>query len=49
MAIVRALRGFEPRFGKDCFLAETAVVVGEVVMGDRCTEKKHAVVRGDVH
>lgn len=49
MAIVRALRGFEPRFGKDCFLAETAVVVGEVVMGDRCTVWYHAVVRGDVH
>jgi gamma-carbonic anhydrase len=49
MAIVRALRGFEPRFGKDCFLAETSVVVGEVVMGDRCTVWYHAVVRGDVH
>jgi gamma-carbonic anhydrase len=49
MAIVRALRGFEPRFGKDCFLAETAVVIGEVVMGDRCTIWYHAVVRGDVH
>lgn len=49
MAIVRALRGHEPRFGADCFLAETAVVVGEVTMGDRCTVWYNAVVRGDVH
>ncbi len=49
MAIVRALRGHEPRFGADCFLAETAVVVGEVTLGDRCTVWYNAVVRGDVH
>ncbi|MCU0420594.1 MAG: gamma carbonic anhydrase family protein [Cyclobacteriaceae bacterium] len=49
MAIVRALRGHEPQFGADCFLAETAVVVGEVTMGHRCTVWYNAVVRGDVH
>lgn len=49
MAIVREVRGFAPRFGANCFLAETAVVVGEVVMGDNCTVWFNAVVRGDVH
>ncbi len=49
MAIIKSLRGHTPRFGKDCFLADTAVVVGEVVMGDNCTVWFNAVVRGDVH
>jgi len=49
MAIVKKVRGHEPRFGKDCFLADTAVVVGEVLMGDNCTVWFHAVVRGDVN
>ncbi|HWA35171.1 MAG TPA: hypothetical protein VG737_13620, partial [Cyclobacteriaceae bacterium] len=49
MAIVKSLRGHTPRLGKDCFLADTAVVVGEVVMGDHCTVWFNAVVRGDVH
>lgn len=49
MAIIRSLRGIEPRFGANCFLAETAVVVGEVTMGDNCTVWFNAVVRGDVH
>ncbi len=49
MAIVKSLRGHTPKFGKDCFLADTAVVVGEVVMGENCTVWFNAVVRGDVH
>jgi len=49
MAIVKSLRGHTPKFGKDCFLTDTAVVVGEVVMGDNCTVWFNAIVRGDVH
>ena len=49
MAIIKALRGFEPKFGNNCFLADNAVVVGEVTMGDNCTVWFNAVVRGDVH
>jgi gamma-carbonic anhydrase len=49
MAIVRSVRGFEPLFGSNCFLAETAVVVGEVRMGSNCTVWFNAVVRGDVN
>lgn len=49
MALIKAVRGFEPRFGQNCFLAENATVVGEVVMGDNCTIWFNAVVRGDVH
>jgi carbonic anhydrase/acetyltransferase-like protein (isoleucine patch superfamily) len=49
MAIVRSVRGLTPKFGDNCFLAETAVVVGEVTMGNNCTVWYNAVVRGDVH
>lgn len=49
MAIVKEVRGFTPRFGNNCFLADNAVVVGEVVMGNNCTVWFNAVVRGDVN
>lgn len=49
MAIIKSVRGFTPQFGKDCFFADNAVVIGEVVMGDNCTVWFNAVVRGDVH
>ena len=49
MAIIKSLRGHTPQFGKNCFLADNAVVVGEVKMGDNCTIWFNAIVRGDVH
>ncbi len=49
MALIKNVRGYAPRFGQNCFLAENATVVGEVVMGDNCTVWFNAVVRGDVH
>jgi len=49
MALIKSVRGFTPKFGKDCFLADNATVIGEVLMGDNCTVWFNAVVRGDVH
>jgi carbonic anhydrase/acetyltransferase-like protein (isoleucine patch superfamily) len=49
MALIKSVRGFTPRFGQNCFIADNATVVGEVVMGDNCTVWFNAVVRGDVH
>jgi carbonic anhydrase/acetyltransferase-like protein (isoleucine patch superfamily) len=49
MAIIKEVRGHTPQIGKNCFLAENAVVVGEVTMGENCTVWFNAVVRGDVH
>lgn len=49
MAIIKEVRGHSPKFGSNCFLADNAVVVGEVQMGDNCTVWFNAVVRGDVH
>lgn len=49
MAIIKELRGKVPVVGENCFLAETAVVVGDVTMGDDCSIWFSAVIRGDVH
>lgn len=49
MALIKSVRGFTPRFGTDCYVADNATVVGEVVMGDNCTVWFNAVIRGDVN
>lgn len=49
MAFVIPVRGIEPVFGRNCFLAPNATVVGEVVMGGECSVWFNAVVRGDVN
>ena len=49
MALIKSVKGIEPKFGKNIYLAENATVIGEVVMGDDCTVWFNAVVRGDVH
>ena len=49
MALIKTVRGFTPAFGKECYLAENATVVGDVVMGDHCSVWFTAVIRGDVN
>ncbi|MDR0982596.1 MAG: gamma carbonic anhydrase family protein [Culturomica sp.] len=49
MAIIKELNGHKPKFGKNCYLADNAVVIGEVEMGDDCSIWFGAVLRGDVH
>lgn len=49
MALIKSVKGIAPRFGENCFLVETATVVGDVNMGDNCSIWFNAVVRGDVN
>jgi carbonic anhydrase/acetyltransferase-like protein (isoleucine patch superfamily) len=49
MALIKSVRGVAPVFGKDCFLAENATVVGDVHLGNNCSVWFNAVIRGDVH
>jgi carbonic anhydrase/acetyltransferase-like protein (isoleucine patch superfamily) len=49
MALILPVRGIHPIFGKNCYLADNATVVGDVIMGDECSVWFTAVVRGDVH
>jgi carbonic anhydrase/acetyltransferase-like protein (isoleucine patch superfamily) len=49
MALIKSVKGISPQFGENCFLAENATVVGDVIMGNDCSVWFNAVVRGDVN
>ncbi|MGL1887817.1 MAG: gamma carbonic anhydrase family protein [Reichenbachiella sp.] len=49
MALIREVQGKKPEFGDNCWFAETATVIGEVIMGDNCSIWYNAVLRGDVN
>jgi carbonic anhydrase/acetyltransferase-like protein (isoleucine patch superfamily) len=46
MALIKSVRGFTPKFGKNCYLADNATIIGDVVMGDDCSIWFNAVLRG---
>lgn len=49
MAIIKSVRGYTPKIGKGCFLADNAAIIGDVTMGDDCSIWFGAVLRGDVN
>ena len=49
MALIKSVRGFTPKVGKNCFLADNAVLIGDTVIGDECSIWFGAVLRGDVN
>lgn len=49
MALIKEVRGFKPQIGEDCYLAENATIVGDVVLGKGCSVWFNAVLRGDVN
>lgn len=49
MALIKSVRGFTPKVGKDCFLADNAVLIGDTVIGDECSIWFGAILRGDVN
>lgn len=49
MALIKPLRGFTPKIGRDCFLADNATIIGDVIMGDECSIWFNTVLRGDVN
>src|SRR5262245_17407620 len=49
MTLIKPVNGILPQIGKNCFLADNATVVGDVVIGDHCSVWFQAVVRGDVN
>ncbi len=49
MALIKSVRGFTPAFGNNCFLADNATIIGDVVMGDDCSIWFNTVLRGDVN
>ena len=49
MPVILPVKGKSPVWGEDCFIAENATIVGDVVMGSNCSVWFNAVIRGDVH
>ncbi len=49
MALIKSVRGHVPEIGEGTFLAETAVVIGDVRIGEGCSIWYGAVLRGDVN
>ena len=49
MALIKAVQGKVPQMGDNCFIAENATIVGEVIMGKECSVWFNAVIRGDVN
>lgn len=49
MALIRKVRGHEPVIGENTFVAETAVILGDVTIGRDCSIWYNAVLRGDVN
>jgi carbonic anhydrase/acetyltransferase-like protein (isoleucine patch superfamily) len=49
MALIKSIKGVRPRWGEQGWLADTATLIGDVIMGHHCTVWFNAIVRGDVH
>ena len=49
MALIKTLLGKTQAVGENCFFAETATIIGDVILGNNCSIWYGAVLRGDVH
>lgn len=49
MALILPVKDKHPQLGENCFIADNATIVGDVVMGSECSVWFTAVVRGDVN
>lgn len=49
MALIKSVRGFEPKIGEGTFIAETAVIIGNVEIGANSSIWYNTVLRGDVN
>jgi len=47
--MIRTFQGITPTIAASAFIEDTAVVIGDVVMGEDCSVWFHAVIRGDVN
>ena len=47
--LIKSVLGKKPLWGKDCFFAENATVIGDIVIGDYCSIWFNTIIRGDVN
>ena len=46
---IRSFEGHAPVIGKEVWIDPTALVIGDVVIGDHCSVWPMTVIRGDIH
>ncbi|MCB9203064.1 MAG: gamma carbonic anhydrase family protein [Flavobacteriales bacterium] len=49
MSIIKSLLGKNPQLGENCFIAENAVLIGDLVAGNDCSFWYSSVIRADVN
>lgn len=49
MPIILPVKEVNPVWGENCFIAPNATIVGDVVLGNKCSIWFNAVIRGDVN
>lgn len=49
MPIIKPVNGKSPKLPDDCYIAENATIVGDVIVGKQCSIWFNAVIRGDVN
>ena len=49
MPLILPVKGVNPEIDESCFIAENATIVGDVVIGKKCSVWFTAVIRGDVN
>ena len=49
MPVILPVEDKSPQFGKNCFIAPNATIVGDVIAGNDCSFWFNAVIRGDVN
>lgn len=49
MPIILPIKGITPRISEDCFIADNATIVGDVIIGENCSIWFNVVIRGDVN
>lgn len=49
MPLLLPVLGKNPTWGTNCFIAENATLVGDVILGNECSVWFNAVIRGDVN
>lgn len=47
--LIKEVNGKSPQISSDCYIAENATIVGEVIVGNMCSIWFNAVIRGDVN
>ena len=46
--MIKTFKNFSPKIGKNCYVAESATIIGEVELGDHVSIWPGAVLRGDM-